>query len=62
MAPLFSDKAAQEGGKSHINLKPGVYSYVALNLGFSTFLREYDFTSDLPKIKCPTLIMTGKND
>ncbi len=33
-----------------------------LNVGFSTFLRKFNFIPQLKKIRCPTLILAGKND
>jgi len=39
-----------------------ILSYDVLNVGFSGFLNEFNFTSNLKKIKCPTLIMVGRND
>lgn len=40
----------------------GLISFEVLNAGFSTFLHEFNFIPKLKKIKCPTLIMVGKND
>ncbi len=43
----------------------GIKNYIAhdvLNVGFSTFLHEFNFVPKLKKIKCPTLILSGKND
>lgn len=39
-----------------------ILSYDVLNVGFSSFLHEFNFIPNLKKIKCPTLIMVGKND
>lgn len=33
-----------------------------LNLGFQTFLQHFDFESELHRIKCPTLILSGAKD
>ncbi len=33
-----------------------------LNVGFSTFLRKFNFIPQLKKIRCPTLILAGKHD
>lgn len=39
-----------------------ILSYDVLNVGFSTFLHKFNFIPKLRKIKCPTLIMVGKDD
>lgn len=39
-----------------------ILSYDVLNVGFSSFLHEFNFIPKLNKIKCPTLIMVGKDD
>jgi len=44
------------------NKPKNVFSYEVLNAGFSSFLHEFNFIPSLKKIKCPTLIMAGKND
>ncbi|MBA2654090.1 MAG: alpha/beta fold hydrolase [Gammaproteobacteria bacterium] len=38
------------------------YSYTSLNLGFSRFLREFDFREQLYKVACPTLVLSGEED
>lgn len=38
------------------------WSYEALNQGFKTFLREFNFIPELSKISCPTLILAGQED
>lgn len=47
--------------KSQNNIK-NILSYDVLNAGFSTFLHKFNFIPKLKNIKCPTLIMVGKND
>ncbi len=37
-------------------------SYEVINQGFSTFLRTFDFTNDLFKIQCKTLVLVGDED
>ncbi|MCL5261320.1 MAG: alpha/beta hydrolase [Gammaproteobacteria bacterium] len=59
-APLYSLKAAKE--KHNTSFKPGLVCREALNLGFKSFLREFDYESRLSKIKCPTLILAGTHD
>jgi len=48
------------------NLKSGqlksFLSYEVLNAGFSDFLHHFNFISNLKKITCPTLILSGNND
>lgn len=44
---------------SHIQ---NILSFDVLNVGFKTFLRNFNFISQLKKIKCPTLIMSGEQD
>jgi len=41
---------------------PGDFSYENLNIGFSVYLRSFDFTSQLQSIKVPTLVIGAKND
>ena len=38
------------------------WSYEALNQGFSTFLKAFNFIPRLKKINCPTLILAGDKD
>ena len=39
-----------------------VFSLEAFNEGFGNFLRHFDFTSQLKKIRCPTLVLGGQQD
>lgn len=39
-----------------------IWSYEAVNRGFSDFLRHFDYIPKLKKIKCPTLILAGQED
>lgn len=56
---LYSLKAK----KQHKHYRsPTVWSYEALNQAFKSFLKEFDFIPQLKKIKCPTLILAGKED
>jgi proline iminopeptidase len=48
--------------KTKSNKTESTLSYDVLNVGFSSFLHEFNFIPRLNKIKCPTLIMAGKND
>lgn len=47
---------------THANNIKNILSYDVLNIGFSTFLHTFNFTPKLKTIKCPTLILSGKND
>lgn len=38
------------------------FASAALNLGFSDFLRKFDFTGRLHEVTCPTLILVGDQD
>lgn len=63
---IYNYKTKKRRKFSPINTKPGkpknIFSYDVLNAGFSSFLHEFNFIPSLKKIKCPTLIMAGKND
>lgn len=39
-----------------------IRNYEQLNLGFGGFLRTFDFTPDLHRIHCPTLVLAGAHD
>ncbi len=38
------------------------FSHICLNIGFSTFLRKFDFTNQIKNIKVPTLVIGAKYD
>lgn len=60
MAPMYSttfDPATFEDSWNR-----GTRSFEQLNLGFGGFLRTFDFTDDLHRITCPTLVMGGAHD
>ena len=38
------------------------YNFELVNFAFTTFLPNFDFTSELDRIKAPTLIFSGNND
>lgn len=42
--------------------KRGRRSFVALNRGFSDFLRTFDYTDRLHEIACPTLVLAAAHD
>lgn len=60
MAPMYArtfDEASFEESWSR-----GIRNFEQLNLGFAGFLRSFDFTSDLHRIVCPTLVLGGVHD
>lgn len=63
---IFNNKTKKRRLPSSKKIQSGnlinILSYDVLNAGFSTFLHEFDFIPALKKIKCPTLIMVGRND
>lgn len=61
---LYSIEVAKnpERVKEFPKLKPGLFNYQALNLGYSNFLHQFDFTEELHSIKVPTFIFAGKYD
>ncbi len=48
-----------EAGQGFSRMKPSIE---ALNMGFSGELKKLDLTTDLPRIKAPTLVIGGKYD
>jgi len=62
MSSLYSTKAKKNHKKSIYNQSNTIWSHEALNEGFGNFLRDFDFTPLLKKIKCPTLVLAGQKD
>lgn len=60
MGPMYSTKYKPE--EFEAGWKRGLRSYVALNRGFSDFMRTFDFTERLAEIKCPTLVLAAAHD
>jgi proline iminopeptidase len=60
MASLYSTTCDPK--KVEENWKRESRNYLQLNKGFGGFLRTFDFTHDLHKITCPTLVMVGTHD
>ena len=61
MAPMYSNKVRREG----ISLKAFdnmLLTYEAINNGFGDFMQELNYTPDLHKIKCATLVFSGSDD
>lgn len=62
MSPLYLFRTKDKTALAPTT-KPGIpYNIDVTNLGFSSFLKTFDFTADLVKITCDTLILSGKND
>jgi proline iminopeptidase len=61
MDSLYSNKARLEKKQEYSRSKT-IWSHEALNEGFGGFLRTFDFIPDLRKIRCPTLVLAGKDD
>lgn len=57
MQSMYSMKKTNSRSKSLT-----IWSHEALNKGFREFLRHYDFTKQLKKIICPTLVLAGQED
>lgn len=63
LMPLYSD-VAKKNSAAALKMKKGIYNWQALIDGFkkNSYLYTFDYSSQLKKIKVPTLIMTGKRD
>lgn len=61
MDPLYSNMAKHKK-KPVFGKSTTIWSHEAINKGFSDSLKNYDFTTKLKKITCPTLILAGQND
>ena len=60
MGPLYSIRFDSE--KFESSWARGIRNFEQLNLGFSGFLRTFDFVDELRKISCPTLVLAGAHD
>jgi len=60
MGPWYSLRFDEEQFERGWQL--GRNNFEQLNFGFSTFLREFDFTEQLHRITCPTLVLAGEQD
>jgi proline iminopeptidase len=58
---LYSMKAKKSKQRSYRATK-SVFSHQAMNEGFKSTLRHFDFISKLKKITCPTLVLAGQDD
>ena len=60
MGPMYA--TSFDSDKFETGWQRGIRNFHQLNLGFTTFLTEFDFTSQLKNIMCDTLILSGKED
>jgi len=60
MGPRYSIRFDPE--KFESSWARGIRNFEQLNLGFSGFLRTFDFVDELQKISCPTLVLAGTHD
>lgn len=60
MGPLYSTTFKPEEFDAGWNR--GIRSFVPLNRGFGDFLRKFDYTRDLPRVPCPTLVIGAAHD
>ena len=60
MGPMYS--VTYDAQKSAESWSRGTRNFEQLNLGFSDFLREFDYTEQLGSIACPTLVLAGEQD
>jgi proline iminopeptidase len=60
MGPMYSTTFDLE--KFEANWDRGIRNFKQLNFGFGGFLRAFDFTDELHKIVCPTLVLAGAHD
>ncbi|MEC7556449.1 MAG: alpha/beta fold hydrolase [Planctomycetota bacterium] len=60
MGPMYS--VTHDAEKSAESWSRGTRNFEQLNLGFSSFLRDFDYTEQLDSIACPTLVLAGEQD
>lgn len=60
MGPMYS--VTHDAQKSAESWSRGTRNFEQLNLGFSGFLRDFDYTEQLDSIACPTLVLAGEQD
>ena len=61
-APLYSHQIKTKLEAYMLGYFAKNFCYEAANLGFSDFLRKFDFEPNLHEIKCNTLILAGEKD
>lgn len=63
---IYNHKKKKRKKPSSKKIKAGelknILSYEVLNVGFGGFLHHFNYVPSLKKIKCPTLILAGRND
>lgn len=60
MGPMYSTTFDAE--KARATRDRSIYNIGQLNRGFGGFLQEFDFTDELHRITCPTLVIAGAHD
>ena len=60
MSPLYS--LSSDPGTFEENWDIGIRNFEQLNRGFGGFLRTFDYTDQLSRITCPSLVMAGQHD
>jgi len=60
MAPWYAVSFQEE--KFEESWGRGIRNFQQTNLGFSSFLREFDFTPQLDQLRCPVLVLAGEKD
>ncbi len=60
MGPMYS--VTYDAQKSAESWSRGTRNFEQLNMGFSDFLRDFDYTEQLGSIACPTLVLAGAQD
>jgi proline iminopeptidase len=60
MGPWYSVKF--DRAKFEANWKQSRRNFEQTNLGFTTFLKTFDYTDQLASIRCPTLVVAGAHD
>lgn len=60
MGPFYSTTFDEE--KFEESWNRSLRNFEQLNIGFGGFLRTFDYTEDLHRIKCPTLVIGGAHD
>jgi proline iminopeptidase len=60
MGPFYSTRFDVE--KFDATCRRSIRNFEQLNFGFTSFLRTFDFTPELSRIECPTLVLAGAHD
>lgn len=62
MGTLYSNKAKSGTELFKDDQNEPSFSVEAINVGFSTFLKDFDYEQELKNIRCKTLILAGEDD